>query len=97
MNRVFKPLGENHLLVVDRHVCPICQKEFCAGQRTTLLSATAEIASTLRAVPVHASCGLRGLRTERGKIERIKEGDGSPFPVVTTDGKQWTLGEVGLE
>lgn len=51
---------------------------------------------TCRAKLVHAQCRLFGRQTKVGIIERVKDGDGSPFPIITTDGKQWRLSEAGL-
>ena len=49
-------------------------------------------------VPEGATCFLRGeeIQTPEGRriVERVKEGDGSPFPVITTDGRQWRDEEV---
>lgn len=47
---------------------------------------------------VCATCYLRGqkIMTAGGEriVERVKDGDGSPFPVETTDGHQWEHDEV---
>ena len=97
MNRIYRPLAADHPLVTDGTICPVCKRGFDAGERTTLLCAAAERPSTVQAVPVHATCAVRGVRTRVGEIARIKDGDGSPFPVLTTDGKQWHFAEAGLE
>ena len=45
-----------------------------------------------------ATCHLRGVRiqTPQGPrvVQRIKDGDGSVFPVIATDGTQWKDEEV---
>ena len=45
------------------------------------------------AVPIHANCALCGADSDKGKIERIKDGDGSPYPVITEQG-QFKIEEV---
>lgn len=98
MNRIFAPLKETHPLVTDpAQSCGICHKPFYAAQRVMLLSAQAEMASTVEAAVVHASCALRGVKTRCGTICRIKDGDGSPFPVEMEDGGQRTFAECGIE
>ena len=97
--RVFQPLREDHPLVQDRDVCPLCKKYFAAGERTMLAPAREPIAKKFElvpAIPVHASCALKGAETKVGIIARIKDGDGSPYPVVTESGKQFSLEDVGL-
>lgn len=46
---------------------------------------------------LHATCSLRGAKTTLGTIERIKDGDGSPFPVVIEGGRDVTFAEAGFE
>jgi len=47
---------------------------------------------------VCGTCHLRGteIQTPKGRriVERIKDGDASPYPVETTDGQQWKADEV---
>lgn len=96
--RVFKALEEGHPLI-NGALCWICGEDFKTGERIMLLQyETVEMAEsqTVQTRPAHATCRLRGSQTVAGIIDRIKDGDGSPFPVVTTDGKQWKLEEVGL-
>lgn len=51
--------------------------------------------------PVHATCHLRGKRimTILGPriVDRVEDGDAGPYPVVTTDGRQWKDEEVWPE
>ena len=96
MHPIYAPLNAEHPLVKNQDDCPLCKKPFCPGERTVLLSINCEIVSTVQAVAVHASCGLKGVRTEHGEIDYVKDGDASPYPVVTTDGKQWKFEELGL-
>ena len=53
---------------------------------------------TVEVKVVCATCHLRGreITTPVGRriVERIKDGDGSPYPVITTDGKEWRDAEV---
>lgn len=97
MNRIYKPLKADHPMVLYKEICPLCKQTFREGQRTTLLSVAATNASTVQAVPVHADCAFRGVKTRVGEVSRIKDGDGSPFPVLTTDNKQWSFSEAGIE
>ena len=95
--RVFDPLEPNHPLVTDAKVCAICDEPFLAGQRVVLAPVRyPAYPEKVAAVPVHATCGLKGHRTQVGILERIKDGDGSPYPVVTDRG-QFTLEEAGLQ
>lgn len=110
MNRVYPPLKEDHPLVLENlacpEICPICKCRFFAGQRTTLLAPESREPSTVPVVVCHASCALKGVKftltnSENGSksiftISRIKDGDGSPFPVETDQGMQFTLEEAGL-
>jgi hypothetical protein len=98
---VFEPLKPDHPLVRDSDHCWKCGVGFCAGMRTALLpyqSAEETGSLTVEARPVCATCFMRGteISTPKGRriVESIKQGDGSPFPVVTTDGKQWRADEV---
>ena len=71
---------------------------FHEGQRTTL--AAIELSSedlTKVAMLLHATCAVKGRKTRVGIIDRIKDGNGSPFPVLTEDGKQWHFREAGLD
>lgn len=105
IGRVFKPLPEDHPLAMDgRPVCWICERQFRAGERTLLLSYEAPTETgfaTVEAKVSHATCALKGtVFRVNGKafvIERIKDGDASPFPVLSTDGSQFSLHEAGLE
>lgn len=98
---VFPPLGEDHPLVRDGRKCWICEKPIVRGTRTGLVAReTPEEAgsSSVEAEIVCGTCKLRGkrIRTPEGPriVETVKEGDGSPFPVITTDGCQWRDEEV---
>jgi hypothetical protein len=98
MQRIFRPLPADHPLVTDGDLCSICRKPFCEGERTTLAAARVpqQGVETVPAVVLHATCAFEGAKTPVGEIERIRDGDASPFPVLTTDGKQHTLAEAGL-
>ena len=99
MNRIFKPLGSDHPLVEDQSWrCPFCKRWFYTGQRVTLISidASSTLEANVPAVPAHATCAFRGAKIPHGKIERIKDGDGSPYAVVTDRG-QFTIEECGLQ
>ena len=95
--RVFNPLKSDHPLVTDGDTCAVCRLSFCEGQRTTLAPVREPIAGveTVEALPLHATCALRGAKTRVGVVYRIKDGDASPFPVETEDHKQYTLEEAG--
>lgn len=105
--RIFAPLDLKHPLVTNGDNCALCHRRFWQGQRTTLLAPDVPgRAQAVRAVPVHATCALQDVIVHRADgseivIERIKDGDGSPYPVVGRDlesGRpgQWKLEEVGL-
>ena len=98
---IFEPLGKRHPGV--GMTCWICEREIGPGTRTSLKPCeTPEQTGslTVEAKLVCATCHLKGeaIMTEGGRriVERVKDGDGSPFVVVTTDGHQWGDGEVGL-
>src|SRR3990167_6461150 len=92
---VYPPLKPSHPLVKDQERCWICEQLFTAGQRVALMALKAPTgqAQTIEAKPVHATCFLRGreVSTPEGPriVERVKDGDASPFPLVTTDLQQW--------
>ena len=99
--RIFGPLPEDSLMLKEQ--CWLYGDHFQAGQRIVLVPVeTPDEANslTVRAKPAHANCKLRGeqVQTPIGArvIERIKDGDANPFPVMTTDGRQWKAEEVGL-
>ena len=48
---------------------------------------------TVPTLPAHANCVFRGAKSPKGTIVRIKDGDGSPFPVVTDKG-QFRVDEI---
>lgn len=98
---VYPPLDAEHWAVTGKVACWLYGKKFCTGQRTALVPTQTpdETGSyTVQAKIVHASCFMRGKRimTPEGAriVERIKDGDASPYPVITTDGKQWKDDEV---
>lgn len=96
MNPIFNPLVKEHPLITGGIKCPMCQEGFKEGERTTLLSVNANVSSTVRAVAAHARCAFLGVKTEKGIIVDIKNGDESDHPVVTADGSQWNLEELGI-
>jgi len=63
---------------------------------------------TVEAAVICATCHMRGkevvvpiragdhYRRERRIVERIKDGDASPYPVLTTDGGQFRDDEVSV-
>ena len=81
-------LKKHHPLLDDDAKCWVCERRFFEHERITLVPFEAP-------KPVHATCAWRGMKTDVGIIERILDGDGSPFPVRTTDGKQYKLEEIG--
>lgn len=97
--RVFHPLLPEHPLVTSGDaMCPLCKRAFAPGERIVLAPAREPMhgVENVPAVPLHATCALKGARTQVGVVARIKDG-ASPFPVVTEDGLQHTLAEAGLE
>lgn len=97
---VFKPLALDHPLVGKR--CWRCRRRFECGSRVALnpVETADQVGSlTVRAEPVCATCALKGreITTPVGRriVKRIKDGDASPFPVETTDRRQWRDEEVG--
>ncbi len=98
---IFEPLGKDHPGV--GMPCWICEKVIGAGTRTSLKPCETPDqtgSQTVESKLVCATCCLRGeaIMTDGGRriVDRVKDGDGSPFPVVTTDGLEWADGEVGL-
>jgi len=95
MNRIYAPLMWDHPLIGK--ICGICDKKFFPSERITLLCVDCDEVSTVQGCPVHASCAYKGVKTPKGIIERIKDGDGSPFPVIMEEGEQYKFEEIGLE
>ena len=98
---VFAPLKYDHPAVGK--LCWKCKRYFGGGSRVALNSRqTVEEANslTVQAELVCATCHLKGeeIETPSGRriVERIKNGDASPYPVETTDGRQWKADEVGV-
>ena len=96
---VFSPLISDHPSIGTR--CWKCNTIFGQGSRLGLIPSQTrdETGSyTVKAEPVCATCYLGGeeVLTPIGNriVERIKDGDGSPFPVITKDGNQWKDSEV---
>jgi len=96
---VFSPLPKTHPAAGKN--CWKCGCILSAGVRTALnpIETTDESGENIvRCEIVCATCHLKGKRvmTPIGAriVERIKEGDGSPFPVETTDSKQWRDEEI---
>ena len=95
--RVFEPLKKDHPMVTGRDLCGMCHEKFREGQRVTLVAIPqTQKGYTAQALPVHANCAYRGKDTPRGKISRIKDGDGSPYPVELENNTQATLEECGI-
>lgn len=95
--RIFAPLKPDHPLVQDADICPLCKSAFKAGERVVLRPARDPIegVETVPGIPVHAHCALRGMKTPKGIIQKVKHGDGSPFCIETSEG-QFKPSEVGL-
>lgn len=99
---IFAPLHRDHPLVRDRERCWRCGRLFAEGDRCGLLplEAAYEVSGhgRVEAKPVCATCMLQGreIGTPAGRriVERVKDGDGSPYPIVTADGQQWADDEV---
>lgn len=98
---IYAPLTATHPLVADGEKCHFCKTPFIPGMRTGIIpwqTADETGSLTVEGRVVCATCKLRGteINTPVGRriVERVKEGDGSPFPVVTTDGRQWRDEEV---
>lgn len=96
---VFEPLPKDHPGVGMK--CWTCKRVIGAGTRTALqaIETPDETGScTVGCELVCATCFLRGARimTAGGEriVERVKDGDASPYPVETTDGHQWERNEV---
>ncbi len=87
---VSEPLERRDLNIGQ--VCRLCRVPCEFGTRIATVSRT--IPKTI----VCATCLLAGVRiqTKAGErcISRIKVGDGSPYPVETSDGSQWKDDEV---
>ena len=101
---VFAPLKEDHPLVTDGDKCWICRMGFGPGTRVALrpFNTSDETGSmTVEAKAVCATCHLRGTEvvTPKGRriVDRVKEGDASPFSVWTTDGNQWRDDEISKQ
>lgn len=102
--RVFSPLKADHPLVTSGDTCAICNNSFKHTQRIMLVPIETPQMSgslTVEAKPVHATCRLYGREIDHaGKtliIQRVKDGDGSPYPILTTDNQQLTLEEADLD
>ncbi len=96
---IYSPLPKEHPAVGEK--CWKCAQTIGAGTRTGLqpIETTEQTGcSKVRAKVVCATCYLKGreIGTPDGRriVERILDGDGSPYPVHTTDGHQWTEEEV---
>ncbi len=96
---VFDPLPHDHPLIGEQ--CWFCECTFVATMRVGLLPRETLAESGSFTVGCDAVCGtclLRGtgVGTPSGPriLSRIKNGDGSPYPVETADGRQWRADEV---
>ena len=96
MQRIFNPLLKDHPLVTGRETCPLCKELFVEGERVMLTPARTpqEGVETMPAIATHARCALDGAKTPKGTISSVKDGDASPFPIVTDKG-QFTIEECG--
>lgn len=96
---VFEPLKEGHPGIGMK--CWICDTELAAGTRVALKPCETPDQTgslTVESKLVCGTCYLKGetIMTEGGMriVERVKDGNGSPYPVITTDGLQWSEDEV---
>ena len=96
---VFAPLKKDHPSVGER--CWKCSEILDIGTRVGLCATETPDQSgslTVEAAIICANCHLKGQKvmTPDGPriVEYVKRGDGSPFPVCTTDGKQWKDEEI---
>lgn len=96
--RIFNPLKADHPLVKDGDSCPLCKRPFFEGERTVLAAARTPLEGfeNVPAVPLHARCALEGMKTAKGTIKHVKDGDGSPYPIVTEQG-QFKAEELDLD
>lgn len=97
--RIFRPLPSGHPLVTSDAICSLCKKRFHIGERIVLAPAREPQSGweTVPAAPLHARCALNGAKTPVGIISNIHDGDGTPYPIVTGDGKSWTVEEAGCD
>lgn len=96
--RVFPPLKQGHPACSMK--CWICSRSMSEGTRVVLKATQTQADAgslTVEAKIVHATCALRGVEFTYGIIDYIKDGDGSPYEVVMTNGKQFKLSELELE
>ena len=98
---VFAPLKADHPIAATGDRCWVCGMLIGEGSRIGLkpFRTSDETGSlTVEAKPVCGTCLLRGVQitTPKGQriVDYVKSGDGSPFPVVTTDGLQFRDEEV---
>lgn len=96
---VFAPLREGHPSIGG--TCWKCGNVLGVGTRVALnpIETADEAGSlTVGCEIVCATCHLKGqeIKTLIGNriVLRVKDGDASPYPVETTDGKQWKDEEV---
>lgn len=96
---VFSPLKPDHPSVGGK--CWKCKTSFGPGTRVAInpVETPDESGSlTVKGELVCGTCHLKGkeVTTPSGRriVERIKDGDASPYPVETTDGQQWRDTEV---
>jgi hypothetical protein len=77
--------------------CSLCGFAIRAGQRVVLIpKPETQEGSSCQAALSHATCALSGMKTPAGVIERIKDGDASPYAVCLAGGRQAGLQECGL-
>ncbi len=98
---VFTPIKAMHPLAINNEKCWKCGATIGEGTRTALLPFETEDESgsfTVEARIICGTCHLRGqeVGTPRGRriVETVKDDDGSPFPVITTDLAQWRDEEI---
>lgn len=94
--RICPPLKSGHPCIGEP--CHICQKPFQTDERIVLIPVREPLVGpeTVQALAAHARCALKGAKTLVGMIENVKDGDGSPYPIVTDKG-QFKVTEAGYE
>lgn len=92
---ISKPLQHNHTLARSIAPCGRCERVLTTGVRVALVPLKEEGGKRQY---ICATCVLRGkeVNTPDGIriVERVKDGDASPFPVLTIDCRQWKDEEV---
>lgn len=98
---ILPPIKADHPLAEHPRKCWVCNRVVGQGVRIALVPfhTPEETGSyTVDARIVCGTCHLRGktVNTPVGLrvVDKVKDGDGSPYPVVTTDNQQWKDEEI---